>query len=115
MGQGPMLYPLVCTMTSTTGGTAMTVKAPWRVALPPAGFVAVMFHGPGRAFVRSKVPLILFGETAVTWAAVMFIRPGRVRFTTVVLMNPVPDRFVIVTDVVFTPDEGVMPVRPRMP
>ena len=73
----------------------------------PSGLVTVTFHGPGAAPVIGRTQVINVELTKQTSVADMFSYPVLVRVIKLPSTKLIPDRFVILTGVVFNPEDGV--------
>ena len=74
----------------------------------PFRFLTTTLYWPAVVPERGSVQVILVGETTTTPVALILAEPLRVRCTVAPLAKLVPARFVIATDPVFAPDDGVM-------
>ena len=73
----------------------------------PSGFVTVTFHGPGAAPVIGRTQVINVELTKRISVADMFSYPVLVRVIKLPSTKLMPDRFVMLTGVVFNPEDGV--------
>ena len=102
--------PFVGVPENPATGAANTVIVNPLASTPdfPSMLVTATFHWPAVLPVRSKVHVILVGETMVTLVLAMSVDPVRFSLTVAPDRKPVPVRFVMLIVFVFTPVFGVI-------